>query len=296
MKNKRPNAEFVWKQMEDFLVPRLRLSVLDRSIYSHLLRHSRLEGKLRLRFSILWLARAIRLSGGPTREAVRRLVSLGVLRLVERSKAGHLVEVRLPEEIRACLLPQAGPQSRACSNPARSRNTGSLPPRIKTSWRSVNLDHADFLQTSTLRRSIHSRERGLCFYCLRRLTPSRKCLDHVVPRVQLGRNSYRNLVSCCVECNSHKGERPAGDFLRWLYRERRLTAVELSDRVRALDALASGKLLPLLPGEPINGKPIAGLPQPARQPGPAYTPGGPANPFPRKGRPPGSTPELSLLP
>jgi 5-methylcytosine-specific restriction endonuclease McrA len=292
MKTKKTNAEFIWKQMEDFVVPRLRLSVLERSIYSHLLRHSRLEGKLRLRFSILWLARAIRLSGGPTREAVRRLVALGVLRLVERSKAGHLVEVRLPEEIRACLLRQPGPKSRACSNPARSRNTVSLPLHVKTSWQPINLEHTDFLQTSTLRRSIHSRERGLCFYCLRRLTPSRKCLDHVVPRVQLGRNSYRNLVSCCVECNSHKGERSAGDFLRWLYRERRLTAVELSDRVRAVDALASGKLLPLLPHEPFNGKPIACLPPQARQPRKAYTPGGPANPFPRKGRPPGSNPEL----
>src|SRR6266478_4788895 len=84
MKNKKPNAEHIWKQFEDHLVPRLRLSVIDRAVYSHLLRHSRLEGKLRLRFSILWLARNIRLSGGPAREAVRRLAAKGVFRLVER--------------------------------------------------------------------------------------------------------------------------------------------------------------------------------------------------------------------
>lgn len=63
------NAAHVWKQMEDVLVVRLRFSVLDRSIYSHLLRHSRLEGKPRLRFSIQWLARAVRVSGGPVRES-----------------------------------------------------------------------------------------------------------------------------------------------------------------------------------------------------------------------------------
>ena len=292
MKNKKINPALVWKQVEDVLVPRLRLSVTERVVYYHLVRHSRLEGKLQLRFSIAWLARGARLSRETVRPAMRRLVDHGALRVLERSKAGHLVEVRLPEEIRACLLRQPGPKLRACSNPARSRNTVSLPLQVKTSWQPINLEHTDFLQTSTLRRSIHSRERGLCFYCLRRLTPSRKCLDHVVPRVQLGRNSYRNLVSCCVECNSHKGERSAGDFLRWLYRERRLTAVELSDRVRALNALASGKLLPLLPREPFNGKPIACLPRQARQPGNVYTPGGPANPFPRKGRPPGSNPEL----
>jgi len=44
MKNKKPNAELVWKQLEDLLAPRLRLSVIDRTVYSHLLRHSRREG------------------------------------------------------------------------------------------------------------------------------------------------------------------------------------------------------------------------------------------------------------
>jgi len=53
-------------------------------------------------------------------------------------------------------------------------------------------------------------------------------------------------VSCCLECNSNKGERPAGDFLRWLYREGRLTGAELAGRLRALEALAAGKLRPVL--------------------------------------------------
>lgn len=99
MKNKKPNAEQVWKQLEDILVPPLRLSVTDRVVYSHLLRHSRLEGKLRIRFSIPWLARGTRLTHNPVRRAVRRLIARGALLLVERSKAGHIVEVRLPEEI-----------------------------------------------------------------------------------------------------------------------------------------------------------------------------------------------------
>ncbi|PYT73852.1 MAG: hypothetical protein DMG39_05480 [Acidobacteria bacterium] len=52
-----------------------------------------------------------------------------------------------------------------------------------------------------------------------------------------------------MECNSLKAERPAPDFLRWLYREGRLTAAELSDQLRALDALAAGKLVPLFPDQ-----------------------------------------------
>src|SRR3989442_9858855 len=170
MKNRKLNAEQIWKQFEDLLVPRLRLSVTDRAVYSHLLRHSRLEGKGRLRFSILWLARNIGLSGGPTREAVRRLVAQGVLRLVERSKAGHVVEVRLPGEIRAVR------PDRAAGGPARLPHT-------------ANLEEMDFLQTKARREAIHARERSVCFYCLRRLTARVRCLDHVVPLVRRGSNS-----------------------------------------------------------------------------------------------------------
>src|SRR3981189_2294292 len=52
MKNKSINAAQVWKQMEDLLAPQLNFSLADRVIYSHLFRHSRLEGKLQLQFSI----------------------------------------------------------------------------------------------------------------------------------------------------------------------------------------------------------------------------------------------------
>jgi len=97
-----------------------------------------------------------------------------------------------------------------------------------------------------MRQALHERERGRCFYCLRRITRHRRCLDHVVPLAEFGRNSYRNLVSCCLECNSQKGERPAEEFLRWLFRERRLGADDLARRVRALDDLAAGKLKPPL--------------------------------------------------
>jgi len=233
MKNKKLNAEHIWKQFEDLLVPRLRLSVIDRAVYSHLLRHSRLEGKLCLRFSILGLARAIHLTGGPTREAVRRLVDHGALRLVERSKAGHVVEVRLPDEIRA-------------ARPSRIESRAAAKEEGAGGRAAVNIEEADFLQNRTLRKAIHEREGGQCFYCLRLITPTVQCLDHVVPRAQSGRNSYRNLVSSCMECNSQKGEKAAEDFLRRLNRERRLTAAELAARLRALDALASGKLPPSL--------------------------------------------------
>jgi hypothetical protein len=242
MKTQKPNAEVVWKQMEDLLVPRLAFSVTDRAVYFRLVRHSRLEGKLRLRFSIPWLAGGVRLTDGPVRDSVRRLVANGVLRLIERSKAGHVVETLLPEEIRGAF-PRKGQRprlSRAASETCGlrlSQGSGSGP---------ANIEELDFLRGRHLRKTIYARERGHCFYCMRRIASRMQCLDHVLPRVQMGRNSYRNLVCCCLDCNSRKGGMAAKDFLRLLYREQRLSASEFDARLRALEQLAAGKLRPEL--------------------------------------------------
>ncbi len=130
---------------------------------------------------------------------------------------------------------------------ASSGRPGGIGDRLPPGFhRAIYPEEVDFLKTAALRKAIHSRERGRCFYCLRQLTPMARCLDHVVPRAVFGGNSYPNLVSCCLKCNSQKGERSAIDFLRRLYRDRRLSDSELADRLRALDALASGKLPPAL--------------------------------------------------
>lgn len=236
MKNTKLDAEQAWKHFEDLLAPRLNFSVIDRAVYSHLFRHSRLEGKLRFRFSMSWLAGHIRLSEKTTRQSVRRLIARGVLRLLERScQAHHVVYVRLPQEVRALRAAKAAPRGSA-----------------RTSC-GAGFAEADFLQTQALRRAMHAREGGRCFYCLRRLIPQRRCLDHVVPQAHLGSNSFRNLVSCCLDCNSNKAERSAVEFVRSLYRDRRLSSDELTGRLRALDALAAGKLVPALPVQRNNG-------------------------------------------
>lgn len=243
MNNKKLDAATLWKQMEDVVVPTLRLSVVERVVYAHLLRHSLLEGQRRLRFSIGQVARGTGLSDGPVRQAVRRLAAKGALRVVERTLEGHLIDVLPPELICA-----------ARKNQAAQNEAG---------WRpnSESLEEVDFFHSRTMRHAIHVREGGRCFYCLRLLRARMKCLDHVVPRARWGLNSYRNLVSSCVECNAQKGERSAIDFLRYLHRERRLTSSELSSRVRALDALVAGKLRPAVatPGNLVGRKGRPGL-------------------------------------
>lgn len=251
MKRKMLNCARVWKHLDDFVVPNLALNVFDRAVYSFLLRHSQLEGKRRLHFSIAWLANGVRVSEGAARPAIHRLLDRGALRLVQRSKAGHLVEVLLPEEISAAFPRFSGSRLpfRAGSRPIRG-----------SAKRSVHIDELDFFRTPSLRKAIHAREGGSCFYFLRHLNSAVQCLDHVVPQARLGSNSYRNLVSSCLECNSRKAQIPPADFLRRMYRERRLTTAELTARLRALEALVAGKLRPTLAT--------------------------PANPTPRKGRPP----------
>ena len=228
MKTKKLNAELICKQFEDALAPRLRLSPTDRAVYYHLLRHSHLEGKSRIQFANAGLARALGISKDTMRASLHRLIRHRAVRLVKRSRSGHVADVRLPGEIPGTR--RKGVQTRAA---VPASEGGSL-------------EEVDFMRTRALRRAIHAREGGVCFYCLRRIGSDMQCLDHVIPRAQLGLNSYRNLVSCCRECNSRKNDRPADDFLRLLYREGRLTSAELIRGLRSLKELAAGKLRPSL--------------------------------------------------
>jgi 5-methylcytosine-specific restriction endonuclease McrA len=228
MKAKKLDGVEVWKEFED-VATRLGLNVIERAVYSYLLLHTRLEGKLRLHFSLPGLACNVRISRGPVRDALHRLAGHGALRFIERSYSGHLVEIRLPAEVPA-----------PCRKTDRKTQTSSqskLPAE-------PNLEELDFLRSRALRQAIHVREGGKCFYCLRRIPLRSRCLDHVVPRAKSGKNSYRNLVSCCAACNWQKADLAAVHFLRQLYREGRLSTKDLRARLRAVQALAAGKLPP----------------------------------------------------
>jgi len=213
--------------LEDLAVPRMHLSVFERAVYSHLLRHSRLEVRLQLCFSIPWLARGAGLSLRAARKAVRGLAAKGALRLAERS-GGPCGQGAL-----------AGGDSLIGREQDRGLPGGVCLAR-GTARRWISWEPGRCARRSTSVRA------GQCFYCLRRLRPMVRCLDHVVARARGGGNGYRNLVSSCAECNSQKGKRRAEDFLRWLWREGRLSAGELSGRLRALARLAAGKLRPAL--------------------------------------------------
>src|SRR5690606_34776009 len=51
------------------------------------------------------------------------------------------------------------------------------------------------------------RDNYLCLYCGQKFCPSLLTRDHVVPRVQGGKDRWGNVVSACQRCNHYKGGR-----------------------------------------------------------------------------------------
>ena len=60
------------------------------------------------------------------------------------------------------------------------------------------------------RRNIYARDESSCQYCGRKFPTKELSLDHVIPRVQGGEDSWDNLVCACVRCNARKGGRTPG--------------------------------------------------------------------------------------
>src|SRR5262249_44385134 len=140
MKNTKVDAARVWKQLHDHLIPQLRLSVLDRSVYSHLLRHSRLEGKPRIRFSLAWLARGVRLSPG-TRSSIASSPhpqSCFVLARMQQRRSRHTGMAAQRSSRRPHHQIVASPVKSSLAQPERLSSIGSHAP-LNSSKRSRTL-------------------------------------------------------------------------------------------------------------------------------------------------------------
>jgi hypothetical protein len=211
----------VLADVEDLLAPQLRLDAYERTVYYHLLRHTRLQERPSGLFAVSPLAAALGLSDFKVRAVLRGLHAKGCLVIDERSRQGHLVSVLLPHEINKV-----------------SRPVSAVAP--------VEIETLDFFTGRKYIAELLARENGACFYCLRSLTVQTCELDHLVPQVDLLNNSYRNVVAACHGCNKEKGASPAADFLRSRYRSGLLSEEELSSRLNALDTVLSGSLAPSL--------------------------------------------------
>jgi len=206
------DAALVWAEIEDYLIPALDLRGFEPGFYYHLVRQTRMRGLRSVRTSHNMLAASTGNCTNAIREILRRLVRKGCIHIRPRDgRAAHGIEVLLPREVPACAALLAPPQA--------TRIRAPQPP------------------APAMRRVILRRERGLCFYCRRRVHRDFATLDHIVPRKRHGDDSCSNLVACCPRCNRAKAERPAADFLRELHRRGCLNSAELADRFAALEAL-----------------------------------------------------------
>ena len=213
------DAAQLWAEVEDYSLANARVWMGERVVYFHLIRLTRLVGKRTLRTSIGELSRAVHLSKPAVRLAVRRLAGKGVVRILNRSYDGHILQVRTPRE-----------QKRS----AKKQKTAAW-------WAALR---KNCIGTRATRQTIFDRDGHRCFYCLRQLAPRRRALDHVVPRIRRGRDGYLNIVACCVACNTSKNVTPAVTFVRRLYRKCMLSPREFHQRLSALRALQQGKLKP----------------------------------------------------
>lgn len=129
------------------------------------------------------------------RETYRALESIGALRKVgEPNRDGTLYQVFIPDEIEACRKFR---EERQATDPKLD----------------VQDDELDFYNVRANRIKVFERDEYKCKYCGKQCTRFTATLDHVMPVTQGGDNSFSNLVTACLDCNSRKNNRPVGDFL-----------------------------------------------------------------------------------
>ena len=206
-------------EVEDHLFPKLSLSAWEKVVYYHLLRHTRVVGSESGMFSVAGLASTTSISESTVRDAIRSLHQKGCILVHERASRGHLIEVHLPFE-----------------------TPGLIPARLPDE--PIDLEAIDFYSDRRYLDSLLEREGYKCFYSLQEVTRDNCALDHVVPLVKGGDNSYRNVIVASHDINALKQDQEADDFLRSLYRKGMLSAPELEGRIAALRALKAGQLVP----------------------------------------------------
>lgn len=74
-------------------------------------------------------------------------------------------------------------------------------------------------QVKLNRRNLFARDRNRCQYCGQHFPTSELSIDHVVPRMQQGPDTWENLVCACVRCNARKGGRTPVQARMQLIRE-----------------------------------------------------------------------------
>jgi hypothetical protein len=186
----------------DYLFP--ILSPIETTIYIYLFRHSILaNGQQHLRVSVTTLINAAsshhkeksNISSKSVQKALKGLEEIGALTIDgEVTHDGTLYKVKLPDEIPTC-------QERIKA--INIKITGPIQEKREL----------DFYNVTENRLKVFERDAYKCHYCKKQLTRFSATLDHIQPVSKGGLNSFDNLTTSCLHCNSERGNRPLMDFI-----------------------------------------------------------------------------------
>lgn len=191
----------VIQDIVDYLQP--LLTPYQAAFYWYLFRHSVANtGTAYVRVStrglqkgVVQSARSEKVSQSQVKDLLSGLENVGAIRKEsEPNREGTLYRVLLPDQIESCK---------------RYRET------VRPSDSPVGASEleADYYNVRDNRHQVYERDEYHCRYCGKQLTALTVTLDHVTAVVEGGDNSFDNLVTSCLGCNSRKNKRALGDFL-----------------------------------------------------------------------------------
>lgn len=189
----------------DFLQP--LLLPYESSIYWYMLRHSILKtGENYIRVSTRGLGKpktviksasgqSEGLSYGAVQDALVGLENKNVIKKVgDTNREGTLYQIYLPEEIEICQLRM---------KEVIIEELPFIDPKKE----------ADYYNVKENRLKVFERDSFKCHYCGKQLTRFSSTLDHIQPVSEGGDNSFDNLVTACLHCNSKRGAKPVMDII-----------------------------------------------------------------------------------
>ncbi len=180
----------------DYLQP--LLLPYEASIYWYMFRHSILEnGDIYIRVSTRGLGKenevitsssgqSKSLSYGGVQTALLGLEEKGIIKKTgDTNREGTLYQIFLPDEIKIC------------QDLIKEKQTVELP--LIDAKKEV-----DFYNIKENRLKIFERDNYKCTYCGKQLTRFNATLDHILPVSKGGDNSFGNLTTACLHCNSQR--------------------------------------------------------------------------------------------
>ncbi len=117
------------------------------------------------------------------------------MRAGDTTNEGTLYKICLPEEIPLC------------------QNAMKIAVEAESSVVDTKKE-LDYYNVRENRLKIFERDGYKCHYCQKQLTRFSATLDHIQPVSKGGDNSYDNLITACLHCNSERGNKPVMDIIQ----------------------------------------------------------------------------------